>query len=403
MKNPEGDGGIVEANFVWILRYAQNDSLFCRGDSLSCQAQGSESTPLKPKNGLSGPPAHRALEFSGFFTPVVRRSEATYVQNDSHFARGFTVLPAQGSKSAPFKPKNGLNRPPARISDVGYLLCVLIGQTPPLGFWCYIFSSMRKNLPIILLGFALVALVSASCYTEARYQNKQDSSVSNVPIASVAQGEGGQSSYETLASRHSSISHMLLAWPEGVTALAVLLTLFFIAWQAILMRQTVSASDDTSQRELRAYLAVVIGSAIFQERRSEDKGGDLKFECRPLLVNTGRTPARNIVFKARAAIMPIPLPKEINLPDVPDDGGGGSILGSQQNANMFATVDGFCADKEVNDIKRGIGTKGLYVWGRVTYEDVFGVNHFTRFCQHIYWDLLDNVRGIYLPGRNDAD
>ena len=57
MKNPEGDGSIVEANFVWILRYAQNDSLFCREDSLSCQAQGSESTPFKPKIGLSGPPA----------------------------------------------------------------------------------------------------------------------------------------------------------------------------------------------------------------------------------------------------------------------------------------------------------------------------------------------------------
>jgi hypothetical protein len=31
---------------------------------------------------------------------------------------------------------------------------------------------------------------------------------------------------------------------EGVTALAVLFTLFFIAWQALLMRQSVSASDE---------------------------------------------------------------------------------------------------------------------------------------------------------------
>lgn len=222
-------------------------------------------------------------------------------------------------------------------------------------------------------------------------------------ITSGAQGQVGYSSYGTGASKGSSVWRMLLAWPEGVTALAVLLTLFFIAWQAILMRQTVSAADDTSQRELRAYLAVVIGTAIFQERRSADKGGDLKFECRPLLVNTGRTPARNIVFKARAAIMSVPLPKETNLPDAPDEGVGGSILGSQQNANMFAFVDGFCADNEVNDIKYRVGAKGLYAWGRVTYEDVFGVNHATRFCQLIYWDLLDKVQGLYIPGRNDAD
>ena len=224
--------------------------------------------------------------------------------------------------------------------------------------------SIKKELPIFLLGIASVVVVALSCY------------------------------------KNPSI---ILAWPEGVTALAVLLTLFFIAWQALLMRQSVSASDEVSKRELRAYLTVVIGSGIFQERRDEDKGGDLKFESDPLLVNTGRTPARNMIFKARAAIMPIPLPQGISLPDVPDEGVGGSILGPQQSANMFGIVDGFCADKEVDSIKYAKGDKGLYVWGRVTYEDVFGEKHFTQFCQHIYWDLKDKVRGHYIPGRNDAN
>lgn len=70
---------------------------------------------------------------------------------------------------------------------------------------------------------------------------------------------------------------------------------------------------------------------------------------------------------------------------------------------MFAVVDGFCADKDVEFIKRGTESRGLYVWGRVTYEDAFGETHFTRFCQHIYWDLKGNVQGHYIPGRNDAD
>jgi hypothetical protein len=223
---------------------------------------------------------------------------------------------------------------------------------------------MKKQLPIILLGISLVVVVVLTCY--------------NNPSK-------------------------ILAWPEGVTALAVLFTLFFIAWQALLMRQSVSASDEVSKRELRAYLTVVIGTAFFQERRDEAKGGDLKFESDPLLVNTGRTPARNITFKARAAILPVPLPQGINLPDAPDEGIGGSILGPQQNANLFAIVDGFCADKEVDSIKYAKGDKGLYVWGRVTYEDVFGENHFTLFCQHIYWNLGGHVRGHYIPGRNDAD
>jgi hypothetical protein len=223
---------------------------------------------------------------------------------------------------------------------------------------------MKKHLPILLLGIALLAVVAVSYYEDPS---------------------------------------KILKWPEGVTALSVLFTLFFIAWQALLMRQSVSASDAVSKRELRAYLTVIIGGGLFQERRDEDKGGDLKFECRPLLINTGRTPALDITFKARAAIMAIPLPQGIHLPEAPDDGVGGNILGPQQNAHMFAIVDGFCADKDVDSIKFGKGNQGLYVWGRVTYKDVFGEDHYTRFCQQIYWDLDGTVKGQYIPGRNDAD
>jgi hypothetical protein len=223
---------------------------------------------------------------------------------------------------------------------------------------------MLKNLPIILLGFALFAIIAVSTYKDPR---------------------------------------LLVAWPEGVTALAVLFTLFFIAWQAILMRQSVAGAENASKRELRAYLTVIIGAAVHQERRSPDQGGDLMFDCRPLVCNTGRTPARKMTFKARAAVMPFPLPKETHLPEGTDEGEQWNILGPQQQANMFAVVDGFRPDEEVEPIKRGTGDKSLYVWGLVTYEDVFGDSHFTRFCQRIYWDLKDQVRGIYVPGRNDAD
>ena len=101
--------------------------------------------------------------------------------------------------------------------------------------------------------------------------------------------------------------------------------------------------------------------------------------------------------------MPIPLPQGIDLPDTHDEGVGGNILGPQQNGIMRAVVDGFCADKDVDSIKYAKDAMGLYVWGRVTYEDAFGENHFTRFCQHIYWDLDNTVRGHYIAGRNDAN
>jgi hypothetical protein len=165
---------------------------------------------------------------------------------------------------------------------------------------------MRKDLPIILLGIVLVVLVAISCYTDPHYQDKQNSADASAP-PSTFQNSTTPSAQEAQVSKHVPVWRELIAWPEGVTTLAILLTLFFIAWQALLMRQAGSASEEASKRELRAYLTVVIGQATYQERRSEEKGGDLMFDARPLLINTGQTPARKIIFKVRAAIMPMPM------------------------------------------------------------------------------------------------
>lgn len=198
------------------------------------------------------------------------------------------------------------------------------------------------------------------------------------------------------------------ATPEGWLFILGVPTLFFVGWQAQATARaarateaSVEAGRDTSKRQLRAYLAVIIGGAIHQERREKPKS-DLMFEASPLLVNTGQTPAHKIRFKARAAIYPIPLPKDLNLPETGDAGIGETVLGVGQNGSMSAMVEGFCQDDEVEAIKGGSGAKGLYVWGIVHYEDVFGESHYTRFCQHIYWDGLNNIRGHYIPGRNES-
>jgi len=260
---------------------------------------------------------------------------------------------------------------------------------------------MLRNRPIVLLAVVLVVVIGVSGYTDPSYQDKQNGAGNSSPTASVAPNETGQSSQNTQAPKHSPFWRKVVAWPEGVTALSILLTLFFIAWQAMLMRQTILSSEDSSKRELRAYLAVAIGEALYQERRVRPLS-DLRFEARPLLINTGRTPAHKIKFKARAAILPVPLPANTNLPEIHDFDQSDAMLSANQSANMFAVVDGFCGDDEVDVIKDGSSGKGLYVWGLVTYEDIFGISHHTRFCQHVYWTMSGQIRGIYVPGKNDA-
>jgi hypothetical protein len=212
------------------------------------------------------------------------------------------------------------------------------------------------------------------------------------------------------------MQELLFVWylnPEWWLFIAAILTLLGILYQASATaaaakatRDSVELSRDSSKRELRAYIVVVIGEATYQERRNKEQHGpDLKFECRPLMINTGKTPATKLQFQARAAIMSIPLPPGTHLPEGYDEGTGTNALGPQQNANMFALVDGFAADDEVDSIKYGgpwenRGAKGLYCWGLITYQDIFGEKHTTQFCQQIYWDKSNVVRGIYVPGRN---
>jgi hypothetical protein len=46
---------------------------------------------------------------------------------------------------------------------------------------------------------------------------------------------------------------------------------------------------------------------------------------------------------------------------------------------MMAVVEGFRPDVEVDIIKSGSGNIGLYVWGKITYEDMFKAPHFVSF------------------------
>ena len=193
--------------------------------------------------------------------------------------------------------------------------------------------------------------------------------------------------------------------PEWWLCIIGAVTFLIVGWQACATARAAKATEasveiskDHAMRELRAYLAVVIGDAVYQER---DK--NLLFEGRPLLINSGRTPAHKIRFKARAAILPVPLPKETDLPETGDLGIGETILSVQQTGSMCAVVDGFCQDDEVEAIKSGNKGKALYVWGRIDYVDIFDESHYTRFCHQLHWDGKGTVRGFYVAGRNDSD
>jgi len=104
-----------------------------------------------------------------------------------------------------------------------------------------------------------------------------------------------------------------------------------------------------------------------------------------------------------AEILPIPIPEDFQflLPDENEIKDAG-VVGAHQTYVIGGTVKEFVPDSEIAVIKEG-SRKALCVWGLITYEDIFGVNHQTKFGQWLLWYPNGTVFGYYIPVQNDAD
>jgi hypothetical protein len=174
-----------------------------------------------------------------------------------------------------------------------------------------------------------------------------------------------------------------------------------IAVSAQAAQDSVATLKERTAIQMRAYLTVLIHQGVYQER---DKG--LKFEVKPMLINSGQTPAHKVTYRARAAVFPYPLPDSVTLDPPEDTLRSALVLGPQQNIIMNALVDTVFDDDVADDIKSGKKMRA-YIWGTATYFDAFGVPHQTNFCHSVYWVVLPDgkffVTGNYAARHNDAD
>lgn len=161
--------------------------------------------------------------------------------------------------------------------------------------------------------------------------------------------------------------------------------------------ESVAIGTERSAQQLRAYVCVEVGTAFYQER---SKG--IKFAGQTFMLNTGNTPAHNVRFRAKAAVLPFPLPEDFSFP-LPSTPSPGSVLGPHQRAIITQSVDDFVPDQDVDSIKIVSSGKALYIWGIIDYDDVFKQGQTTRFSQLLYW-LPDGktVMGTYITRHNDA-
>jgi hypothetical protein len=154
-------------------------------------------------------------------------------------------------------------------------------------------------------------------------------------------------------------------------------------------------------KQMRAYLSVRIGGGVYQ-----DRAANLRFEVRPMLINTGFTPAHKVAYAAKADVLPFPLADDFAFPALEKPRSVFGLLAPQQNLTMNAMMQrDFFDDDEVEDIKRG-RERRLYIWGTVVYEDVVGQPRYTNFAHNIIWlrlkDGSEPTYGNYVDRHNEA-
>jgi hypothetical protein len=142
--------------------------------------------------------------------------------------------------------------------------------------------------------------------------------------------------------------------------------------------RTLRHSEDTAQRQLRAYISIITGASF---RQGSVRG--LRFEFRPVIKNVGQTPAYHVnivsgiqfISLTDAAIFDYVanLPSPTAAPTV--------TLGKDQDRFTHTILDRRLSKAELRQYRKGTHT--LLVFGTVRYQDIFQRDRHTNFSYMI--------------------
>jgi hypothetical protein len=263
---------------------------------------------------------------------------------------------------------------------------------------------MRKLLPILAMVALIAAVVLvarldkdydatgkgyyAKCVQGSEPSTDAGSFVCTIrPGQKAEQGESGPEWW-----------HVLLTWPDGITAWALILTLYVFTWQAVLMRKhaehfrdlaektadtaqaanagvlaankAYTLADDTAKRQLRAYISVKDARLVLHE--------DGQVEAAIEFYNCGQTPAYQLQIAHAHGFSSYPLQK---IPDPPVD--------LRKSNSLVGAGNGFYAlmkpaqhldlDREALLAEFQHSNFVFCVRGLCTYRDIFKESHSLRF------------------------
>jgi hypothetical protein len=134
-------------------------------------------------------------------------------------------------------------------------------------------------------------------------------------------------------------------------------------------------SSCPAQLQLRAYIVADISDIDIrgpEDARLVKHGITFK--------NTGQTPAHdlNVVSKTKLLQYPIKMPFDFTLVSGADP--SFAVLGAGQSTESESVAERPFNGDEMMRAQDPEGGFRIYTWGRVSYRDVFGGDHYTNFC-----------------------
>ena len=156
------------------------------------------------------------------------------------------------------------------------------------------------------------------------------------------------------------------------TLVLTVLTAIMAGSSVFLWRSTerlVTGAEDSAQRQLRAYVNIAGVAA----RNVTDITKTIQYHI--VIENTGRTPAYQVRMVYTAELLEYPL----SLYPAAEVSGylSETIIGGGRDAETVFDAERPLRQNEVSALASG--TKAIYVFGRIDYQDIFERGHWTRF------------------------
>ncbi|HML07824.1 MAG TPA: hypothetical protein VK430_06805 [Xanthobacteraceae bacterium] len=233
----------------------------------------------------------------------------------------------------------------------------------------------RDKWTAIYLGIAYLAFAEISSLGGS-------SQASPCIVISEYQPTNYQPSYQACAALHEEVMRVLAFLWEHTThdnisaAATVVIAIFTLTlWRSTYNMWVLGTA--TAERQLRAYLTTAVGQCLRQTRT-------LNLEFRPIILNTGQTPAYDVyILNSMALLSPTEATNyDFRIPEQPP----ATLMTLGPRQERFTHV---IAGRKMtrNEMREWIAHRKLiFVYGTIHYRDAFQKPRFTNFCYSIlYW------------------